>query len=90
MLDKFLRDLEVLLFILVFIIIFVKILRVGGECQKEKEREERKTKDKYLSKIKNLYKSENNPRVDLIIEELEQKDIEFIRDYYFKKLHHRI
>ena len=68
--DKFLQDLEVMLFILVFIIIFVEILRVGGECKKKQEEEERKIKDKYLEKIKNLYKSKNNPRVDLIIEEL--------------------
>lgn len=88
--DKFLQDLEVILFILVFIIIFVEILRIGGECKKKQEEEERKIKDKYLEKIKNLYKSKNNPRGDLIIEELKQKDIEFIRNYYFKKLHHRI
>lgn len=81
--DKFLQDLEVMLFILVFIIIFVEILRVGGECKKKQEEEERKIKDKYLEKIKNLYKSKNNPRVDLIIEELEEKDIDFIKDYYF-------
>lgn len=42
--DKFLQDLEVMLFILVFIIIFVEILRVGGECKKSKRKKKEKLK----------------------------------------------
>ena len=53
---------------------------INNSLKKEREL---KLKNEYIGKIKKLYKLENNSRVDLIIEELEEKDIDFIKDYYF-------
>lgn len=34
--------------------------------------------------------SDNNSKIDLIMEELEEKNIDFIKDYYFRELEYKI
>lgn len=71
----------------ILVIVYLIFICFGGTINNflKKERE-LKLKNEYIGKIKKLYKLENNPRVGLIIEELEEKDIDFIKDYYFTKL----
>ena len=68
----------------ILVIVYLIFIFFGGTINNSLKKErELKLKNEYIGKIKKLYKLENNSRVDLIIEELEEKDIDFIKDYYF-------
>lgn len=68
----------------ILVIVYLIFIFFGGTINNSLKKErELKLKNEYIGKIKKLYKLENNSRGDLIIEELEEKDIDFIKDYYF-------
>lgn len=69
---------------------YIIILEVAKKERKKEEEENSKLKKEYLEKIKKLYISDNNSKIDLIMEELEEKNIDFIKDYYFRELEYKI
>ena len=69
---------------------YIIILEVTKKEIKKEEEEELKLKKEYLEKIKKLYISDNNSKIDLLMEELEEKNIDFIKDYYFRELEYKI
>ena len=53
----------------------------------KKEEEERQ---EYLKKIEHYYIRKEIPNRKLLLEELQKKDLDFLKNYYFKMLHKRV